>query len=164
MAERDGFSASEFTLFPTRFLEKSVRDIIYNEMENDIRRKSWFNEARAQVIQHRQQQGELYDLTQQNEWRLDFTSEQQRRSKAHCTGAILPAKRTSGAASPCKGMGQWQLTSPAKGEFASKKMFGHVLGQFYGRSARGRPWPARFVHLTSRELTVQWWHMSWTSG
>jgi hypothetical protein len=32
-------------------------------------------------------------------------------------------------------------------------MFGHVLGQFYGRSARGRPWPARLMHLTSRELT-----------
>ena len=26
--------------------------------------------------------------------------------------------------------------------------------------ARGRPWPACFVHL-SRELTVQWWHRSW---
>jgi hypothetical protein len=25
------------------------------------------------------------------------------------------------AASPCKGMGQWQLTNPAKGKFASKK-------------------------------------------
>jgi hypothetical protein len=25
------------------------------------------------------------------------------------------------AASPCKGMGQWQLSNPAKGEFASKK-------------------------------------------
>jgi hypothetical protein len=25
------------------------------------------------------------------------------------------------AASPCKGMDQWQLTNPAKGEFASKK-------------------------------------------
>jgi hypothetical protein len=31
-----------------------------------------------------------------------------------------------------KGMGQWQLTSLAKGEFASKKMFRHALGQFYG--------------------------------
>jgi hypothetical protein len=78
MAERDGFSASEFTLFPTRFLEKSERAIIHNEMENDIRRKSWLNEARAQVIQHRQQQDEPYDLTQQNEWRPNFTSEQQR--------------------------------------------------------------------------------------
>jgi hypothetical protein len=28
--------------------------------------------------------------------------------------------------------------------------------------ARSRPWPARFVHL-SRELTVQWWHRSWTN-
>jgi hypothetical protein len=28
-------------------------------------------------------------------------------------------------------MGQWQLTNPAKGKFASKKMFKHVLGQFY---------------------------------
>jgi hypothetical protein len=30
------------------------------------------------------------------------------------------------AASPCKGIGQWQLTNPAKGEFASNffsKMF-----------------------------------------
>jgi hypothetical protein len=30
--------------------------------------------------------------------------------------------------------------------------------------ARGRPWPARFVHL-SRELTMQWWHCTdWLFG
>jgi hypothetical protein len=34
---REGISANEFTLFP---LEKSERDIIYNEKENDERRKS----------------------------------------------------------------------------------------------------------------------------
>jgi hypothetical protein len=33
------------------------------------------------------------------------------------------------AASPCKGMGQWQLTSPAKGEFASEKMFSFMADQ-----------------------------------
>jgi hypothetical protein len=78
MAEQDKFSASEFTLFPTRFLQKSERGIIDNEMKNEVRRKSWLNEARAQVIQLRQDQGEPYDLTQQNEWRLDSTSEQTR--------------------------------------------------------------------------------------
>jgi hypothetical protein len=78
MAEQDKFSASEFTRFPTRFLQKSERDIIDNEMKNDVRQKSWLNEARAQVIQLRQYQGEPYDLTQQNEWRLDSTLEQQR--------------------------------------------------------------------------------------
>jgi hypothetical protein len=76
---REGISANEFTLFP---LEKSERDIIYNEKENDKRRKSWLNEARARVIQYRHQQGEPYDLSQQNEWRrLDFTLEQQRPGK-----------------------------------------------------------------------------------
>jgi hypothetical protein len=42
----------------------------------------------------------------------------------HCTWTVLerPSQRNGPAvASPCKGMGQWQLTSPAKGEFASKK-------------------------------------------
>jgi hypothetical protein len=75
IAAREGISANEFTLFP---LEKGERDIIYNEKENDKRRKSWLNEARARVIQYRHQQGEPYDLSQQNEWRLDFTLDQQR--------------------------------------------------------------------------------------
>jgi hypothetical protein len=36
-----------------------------------------------------------------------------------------------------------------------EKMFKHVLGQFYlPVLTRGRPWAARFVHL-SRELAVQ---------
>jgi hypothetical protein len=78
MAGQDKFSASKFTLHPTGFLQKRERDIIDNEMKNDVRRKSWLNEARAQVIQLRQYQGEPYDLTQQNEWRLDSTSEQTR--------------------------------------------------------------------------------------
>ena len=78
MAEQDKFSASKFTLHPTEFLQKRERGIIDNEMKNDVRRKSWLNEARAQVIQLRQYQGEPYDLTQQNEWRLDSTLEQQR--------------------------------------------------------------------------------------
>ena len=51
MAEQDKFSASEFTLFPTRFLQRSERDIIDNEMKNEVRRKSWLNEARGQVTQ-----------------------------------------------------------------------------------------------------------------
>ena len=48
-------------------------------MENEVRRKSWLNEARAQVILLRQYQGEPYDLTQENKWRLDSHSEQTRK-------------------------------------------------------------------------------------
>jgi hypothetical protein len=53
------------------------------------------------------------------------------------------------AASPCKGMGQWHLTNPAQGEFSRRKnvqtCFRIVLWPVL---ARGRPWPARFVHLS----------------
>jgi hypothetical protein len=50
MAAQDKFSAIKFTLHPTEFLQNRERDIIDNEMENEVRRKSWPNEARAQVI------------------------------------------------------------------------------------------------------------------
>ena len=76
--EFDELSASKFDFHPTRFLTKDEMDMINNEMKDETRRKNWLNEARAQVIQLRQYQGEPYDLTQQNEWRLDSTSEQTR--------------------------------------------------------------------------------------
>jgi hypothetical protein len=66
------------------------------------------------------------------------------------------------AASPCKGMCQWQLTIPAKGEFASKNVQICFRTILWPVLARGRPWPARFVHL-SRKLTMKWWHRSWTN-
>ena len=50
MAAQDKFSTSKFSLHPTKFLQQHERDISDNEMEDDIRRRSWLNEARAQVI------------------------------------------------------------------------------------------------------------------
>jgi hypothetical protein len=79
MAEHDEFSASKFGLHPTKFLKKHETDMINNEMENEVRRKNWLDEARAQVILLRQHQGEPYDQTQQNTWTLDSHAEQTRK-------------------------------------------------------------------------------------
>jgi hypothetical protein len=62
-----------------------------------------------------------------------------------------------------KGMSQCQLTSPTKSEFTSKKCSKMFLDSFMADQPAAVHRPARFVHLTSRELAAQWWHRSWTS-
>ena len=56
--EFDELSASKFDFHPTKFLTKEAMDMINNEMKDEVRRKNWLNEARAQVILFRQYQGE----------------------------------------------------------------------------------------------------------
>jgi hypothetical protein len=57
MAGHGEFSASKFALQPTKSLQKHETDMINSEMEDEVRRNSWLNEARAQVILLRQYQG-----------------------------------------------------------------------------------------------------------
>jgi hypothetical protein len=72
-AARDDFnelSVNKFDHHPTRFLTEDEMDMINNEMKDETRRKNWLNEARAQLILHRQYQGVPYDQTQENTWTL----------------------------------------------------------------------------------------------
>jgi hypothetical protein len=46
-------------------------------------------------------------------------------------------------------------TTPCKANSRQKNVQRYFRPALCGRSARGRPWPVRFVHLTSRELTAQ---------
>jgi hypothetical protein len=52
-------------------------DMIYNEKQNDKRKTSWRNQARAWVAQYRDQQCETYVLSQQIEWRLELVLQQE---------------------------------------------------------------------------------------
>jgi hypothetical protein len=80
-AERGGFvelSANKFDLHPTRLLTEEEKDMINNEMEDETRRESWLNEARAQLTLHERYQGVPYHQTQEDMGKLDTHEEQTR--------------------------------------------------------------------------------------
>jgi hypothetical protein len=79
-------------------------------------------------------------------------------AKTDGPSALLP-KRTSGG-KPVQGHGSGvALTNPAKANSRRKNVQTCFRTALWPVLARGRPWPARFVHL-SREMAAQWWHRS----
>jgi hypothetical protein len=90
-AARDNFnelSVNKFTLHPTEFLTGDEMNTINNELRNETRRNNWLNEARAQLILHRQYQDVPYDQTQEDTWTLD-THEEQTRKMERCDAIRL---------------------------------------------------------------------------
>jgi hypothetical protein len=90
-AERDNFvdeSATKFDLDLIKLLTAEEKDRISNEMKDEIRRKSWRNEARAQLALHEGHQGMPYHQTQEEMFEI-FVQEEQTRNRERAD-AIRP--------------------------------------------------------------------------
>ena len=82
-AERDNFvdeSATKFDLDLIKLLTAEEKDMISNEMKDEIRRESWRNEARAQLALHGRYQGIPYHQTQEEMFEI-FVQEEQTRNR-----------------------------------------------------------------------------------